>query len=107
MLNLVQHDTSWSNLVRSRIKSGMTNSVNKNPFWTRGRSKRTSCRKKTFRRTLGSSERASRRGLRKNDDLYHSVLLLDEDIQGFGITLQRKRVGDYLFAIDDSRGEHA
>ena len=34
-LNLVQHLTSWTHLVRSRIKSGMTGSVFKNLFWTR------------------------------------------------------------------------
>jgi len=35
MLNLIQHLTFWSNLVRSRIKSGMTKLFFKNLFWTR------------------------------------------------------------------------
>ena len=35
MLNLVQHLTSWTHLVRSRIKSGMTGLVVKNLFWRR------------------------------------------------------------------------
>jgi hypothetical protein len=35
MLNLFQHLTFWTHLVRSRIKSGMTGPVLENLFWTR------------------------------------------------------------------------
>ena len=35
MLDLVQHLTSWTRLVRSRIKSGMTKSSFRNPLGTR------------------------------------------------------------------------